>query len=510
MFYLLQKDVPFEVAVKQYARVIVDLVADGVDKPFDYLLPPELQEKVQVGSQVTVPFRSGTVKAFVVALEEETSVGNPKKVLRVEVSAAQLSPEMVDLSYWVSRRFFSRWIEAIHLCLPPGRDRIKPKYSEVIIPLPNKEFLLDESSRLRKKAPQQSLILEFAAMAGEKGVAWDSLRKKTGASRQSLTALVKKGFLQVDKLPQVRVPWDEKLVEADLQPGLVLTGQQKTAWQKILKGLEEKRRNFLIYGITGSGKTELYFRAAEKVLNQGRNVLILVPEIALTPVIIDQFRGRFAGQFALLHSNLSPGERYDMWWKVKRGEARIVLGARSAVFAPLENIGLIVLDEEHENTYKQEETPRYHTRDVARKRADYHGALLLMGSATPSLEAYLMVKKKEIDLLEISERVEGRLLPAVKVVDMRREFKQKHRSIFSRTLLCSMEKTLAEGDQVILFLNRRGFAGFQLCRVCGHVIRCPFCSVSLLIIHHRSIFNAIFAGIKVMSPLSVRSVTAPI
>jgi len=464
---------------KQYARVIVDLINDGVDKPFDYLIPAGLREQVRVGSQVIVPFRSGTVKAFVISLEEKTSVHNPKEVLSVDSSAAGLSPEFIDLTYWVSRYFFSRWIEAIRLCLPPGRDRIKPKYDEVVFPLQTKSFLLEESSRLRKKALRQALILEHVALAGQEGVTWDRLREKTGAGRQSLTSLVNKGFVKVDKLSQIRIPGDEKLMEADSRPAVILTGQQEKAWQEILKGFEETQKHFLLYGITGSGKTELYFRAAEKVLSQGRTVLILVPEIALTPVIINQFRGRFAGQFALLHSSLSPGERYDMWWRVKRGEAGIVLGARSAVFAPLDNIGLIVIDEEHENTYKQEEAPRYHTRDVAKQRAVYHGALLLMGSATPSLDSYLKVQKKELKLVEMSERVEGRFLPAVQIVDMRREFKQKNRSIFSRVLLSAMKETLAGGDQVILFLNRRGFAGFQLCRVCGFVIRCPFCSVSL-------------------------------
>lgn len=469
---------PSKVTVK-YAQVIIDVNSDGVDKPFDYLLPRELQEKVQVGTQVIVPFRSGTVRAFVVSLKEESSVQNPKMVLKVEKAAAHLSPELIRLSYWVSRYFFSRWIEAIRLCLPPGEGRVKPQYEEIVFPQKEKPLLFEESKRLCNKAFRQSLILEYVALSAEEGVPWDVLRGETEAGRQSLNALIKKGLLRVEKVPRVRVPWDEETFAAGSQPSLVLTGQQEKAWQEILKGFEGQRKHFLIYGVTGSGKTELYFRTAEKVLSEGRTVLILVPEIALTPVLINQFRGRFAGQFALLHSNLSPGERFDMWWKVKRKEARVVLGARSAVFAPLENIGLIVIDEEHENAYKQEEAPRYHTRDVALQRAVYHGALLLMGSATPSLDSYVKVQRKELELIEISERVEGRLLPTVQIVDMRREFKQKNKSIFSRALLSAIKETIARGEQLILFLNRRGFAGFQLCRVCGFVMRCPYCSVSL-------------------------------
>ncbi len=465
-------------AVKQYVQVIIDLVNDGVDRPFDYLLPAELQGQVRIGTQVTVPFRSGTVRAFVVSLKGESSIKNVKKVLRIEKSSAHLSQELVDLSYWASRYFIVRWMEMIRLCLPPGRDRIKPKHEEIVSSPHPRPFLLEKSRELSSKASRQSSILEYMALA-EGNVSWDKLRAETGASRQSLTSLVKKGLLQLDRQPLTRMPWEEKMFEANRQPDLILTGQQEKAWQVISQGMDGPQKNLLIHGITGSGKTELYFRAAEKVLARGRTVLILIPEIALTPVLINQFRGRFAGQLALLHSSLAPGERYDMWWKVKNGEAKIVLGARSAVFAPLENIGLIVIDEEHESTYKQEEAPRYHARDVARRRAIYHGALLLMGSATPSLDSYLKVQQKELGLVEISERVEGRRLPTVQIVDMRREFAEKNRSIFSRALFLAIKETLEKGDQLILFLNRRGFAGFQLCRVCGFVMRCPNCSVSL-------------------------------
>jgi primosomal protein N' (replication factor Y) len=470
--------VPFIVIARQYAKVIIDLVNDGVDKPFDYLLPPELLGKIQIGSRVIVPFRSGKMKAFVVSLVDKTSLENVKEVLKLDSSPAHLSEEQVSLSYWVSRYFFTRWIEVIRLCLPPGGGKVKPRYEEIILPLQPDSFLLEESNRIKGRAPRQSAILEHIAKSME-GITWDKLRKEAGVSRQSLTTLVKKGFLRIEKSPLIRRPWQKKMLRMDKQPKLVFTGQQEKAWQDILKGFEGPQKHFLMHGITGSGKTELYFRAAEKVLGQGKTVLILIPEIALTPVLISQFRGRFAGQFALLHSSLSPGERYDMWWKVKKGEARIVLGARSAVFAPLENIGLIVIDEEHENAYKQEDSPRYHARDVAWQRAIYHGALLLMGSATPSLDSYQKVQQGKLGLIEISERVEGRLLPSVQIVDMRREFRQKNRSIFSRALFSAIEETLKDGDQLILFLNRRGFAGFQLCRVCGHVMRCPNCSVSL-------------------------------
>jgi len=263
---------------------------------------------------------------------------------------------------------------------------------------------------------------------------------------------------------------------------LHFTPEQSAVWQKIAAGLKRKSRPFLLHGITGSGKTELYYRAVTATLEQGRTALIMVPEIALTPQMIAGFRGRFAGQFALLHSSLTPGERYDQWWRVKRGEARVVLGARSAVFAPLENLGLIVLDEEHEQTYRQGDGPRYHARDVAVHRADYHSALLILGSATPSLETYRQVQTGQVELLELKERVGGRPLPSVRVVDMRHEFHKGNRGIFSRPLMQAMDETLSRGEQLMLFLNKRGFSSFMLCRSCGHVMQCPSCSVSLT--HH--------------------------
>ena len=450
-----------------------------MDKPFDYFLPPEFRDQVRVGARVTVPFRTWTAKAYVVSLEDESSVRDLKSILSVEKDSATLTEELVVLSKWVSEFFFSRRIEAIRLCLPPGRDKVRTQYDEVVIPLQPAATLQEESFRVSKKSPRQAMILEHLTLTGEEGARWDELRKKTGATRQNLLSLVKKGFLKTEKYALTRIPSEEKQLHTSPDIELTLTEQQEQVWREILKGLTGPEKHFLIHGVTGSGKTELYFKTAEKVLEQGRSVLILVPEIALTPVIINQFRGRFTGKFALLHSNLSSGERYDMWWRIKRGEARVVLGARSAVFAPLENIGLIVLDEEHENTYKQGEAPRYHTRDVARWRAVYHQALLLLGSATPSLDSIHMTQQKKLKLLEIPERVQGRLLPDVQIIDMRREFKKENRSIFSRALFSAMQETLTAGDQLILFLNRRGFAGFQLCRVCGFVMRCPHCSVSL-------------------------------
>lgn len=462
-----------------YAGVILDMISDGLDKPYQYRVPPGLEDKVRVGSRVLVPFRSRNMEAYVVALEKEKEVPELKDLLKLLDPEPLLSPELVKLSAWLSERYYTRRIEAIKLCLPPAAARVKARFAEFVLPLLEGDALLEESERLKHRAPRQSSILQHLAVAGQAGLSWDQLRHASGAARGALQALAKRGLVKVTSVQHERTPSTTGQLELDQ---LEFTGEQRAAWLEIAAGLEQHSPPFLLHGITGSGKTELYYRAATAALERGRTALIMVPEIALTPQMVAAFRGRFAGTFALLHSSLSPGERYDQWWRVKRGEARVVLGARSAVFAPLENLGLIVLDEEHENTYRQGDGPRYHARDVAQYRAVYQDALLLLGSATPSLESYSQVKQGELKLLELKERVGGRPLPTVQVVDMRSEFHRGNRSIFSRSLLREMKQTLSRGEQLLLFLNKRGFSSFMLCRNCGFVLECPSCSVSLT--HH--------------------------
>ncbi len=461
---------------EQYAQVIIDMVSDGIDKPFQYYIPLAFRGQVEPGTQVKVPFRSRKVIAYVVGLDDCAVVEKPKEIIEVSTHSQLMQLEFIELSYWLSRRFFSRWIEAIRLCLPPHGQKFKPKYEEIVYSNLENDLLLQESAKLKQKASRQSSILEQIAFSENRGVPWFKLQEKTGAKRSSLRSLLEKGLVQVEKVPLITSSyWQEKEVDGKLN----FSSQQEAAFEAISAGFSGEQKDFLLFGITGSGKTEIYLRLAEEALSKGRTVLILVPEISLTPQMISQFRGRFWNKFVLLHSSLSPRERNDGWWRVKNKEARVVLGARSAVFAPLDNIGLIIMDEEHENTYKQSESPRYLTRDVARWRARYHNALFLMGSATPSLKTYKEVQEKKVQLIKLSERISGRPLPSIQVVDMRREFRHKNRSIFSRAMVKAMKESLSRKEQLILFLNRRGFAGFQLCRVCGLVMKCPYCDISL-------------------------------
>ncbi len=464
----------------QYAQVIIDRVSDAVDRPFQYKIPDHLGNHVRVGRQVLVPFRAGTINAFVVDVDQHPVVQESKSILSLLENEPELSEEMIALSYWLSRRFFTRWSEAIRLCLPPAGKRVKKKYTEFVISLVDEGTLLEAAGDMKKKAFRQAFILECLAATAEKGIAWSALQKRSGASRQSLVSLVKKGLVKTVANPCERSPW------LDVSPGKeedlksrILTGEQEKAWVEIDKALRNPARDVLLHGITGSGKTELYFKAVEQVIHKGRQAIILVPEIALTPHMIEQLRSRFPGQVGMLHSGLSDGERYDQWWKIRERKVNVVLGSRSAIFAPLHNIGLIVMDEEHENTYRQNDSPRYHARDVARWRARYHSALLLLGSATPSLESYLEAEEGPTKKLVLKNRVAGRSLPTMEVVDMREERRYRKRSVFSQSLYHRVKRALARGQQVILFLNRRGFAGIELCRQCGFVVECPHCSVSM-------------------------------
>lgn len=329
-------------------------------------------------------------------------------------------------------------------------------------------------------------VLAERMEAGEAPVTADRLLEAAQASESALQTLVKKGIVEVREVPVRRMPHTVPTVRT--QPPCLTAGQRAAAvW--IAEAIAAATPKIaLLYGVTASGKTEVYLDAIARTLKAGRSAIVLVPEIALTAQAVEVFTGRFGDEVAVLHSRLSEGERYDEWRRLQQKQAHIVVGARSAIFAPVENVGLIVVDEEHEASYKQETTPRYHARDVAIERARHAGATLLLGSATPSLETYYASEQGRITRLEMPERIDNRPLPEVTVVDLREEFKE-HRALFSRRLIEEIRARLSRGQQSILFLNRRGYAQCVLCRECGHVMRCPHCAVSLTFHAARSVLR---------------------
>lgn len=461
-----------------YAEVIIDLITDATDKPFHYLVPQNLHEEVFPGRKVSVTFGRKKLSGYVLDLLAETEVSGIKEIQDVLDPAVTLNREFLELARWFHSRHYCHYMESINLLLPPGYGRIKEKWEKVYFLSPRlQESSAGAWSELARKAPRQCLVLKLLWETG-RSYSGRELLAQTGAGSAVLREMVKKGLLKVKERP-VSEP-EEKKSPSFTREILNLSTAQQAALKAITSLMQKgKEESILLHGVTGSGKTEVYARAAGEALKQGKSAVILVPEIALTPQMISYFKERLPGEVALLHSQLPVRERYLNWFKIKEGRCRVVLGTRSAVFAPLQNIGLVVIDEEQENSYKQDESPRYHARDVAQWRASYHGAVLVLGSATPAIETYHRGLEKEISLLEMPDRATPYPLPGIEIVDMREEMKQGRRSIFSLSLKTAMEESLDKGEQILLFLNRRGFFNFVMCRECGFVVRCPHCSASL-------------------------------
>ncbi|MGI6097502.1 MAG: primosomal protein N', partial [Dethiobacteria bacterium] len=460
-----------------YAEVVIDLMSDAVDKPFHYRIPPALEQEVKPGRRVLVPFGSRQLTGFVLRLLEKPEIKQTKDITDVLDEQPLLNEEFRELAIWLSKRYYCRLIDAIHCLIPAGLNRIKGKKIFYVYPAIDIDANLIE--KLSSKTPKQSKVLEFF-FKKTACVPLAELLRITGVTASPVRSLAAKGYLKLVKEkcpPEIIKRKKEQVRKARL---LVLNNYQEQALNEIRKAIDSReQKTFLLHGVTGSGKTEVYLRAVEAALEKGLGALILVPEISLTPQMVNHFSARFGGGLAVLHSRLSEGERHRQWWRVKKGDAKVVLGARSAVFAPLVNPGLFILDEEHENNYKQDENPRYHAREVALWRAQFHQAVLLLGTATPSLESYTKVKEQEYVLLRLPQRIGGKKIPPVEIIDMRKELKAGNKTIFSRALYRELKETIARGEQAILFLNRRGYSNFILCRNCGYVLRCSSCSVSL-------------------------------
>jgi len=369
--------------------------------------------------------------------------------------------------------WISRGIIAVHDQLS---RRVNEKTIRMVVPV-EALSLQQGLASLSTRAVKQEAVLRYFLEHGGSPVPVKDLMQALQVNHATLTALERMGLIGLmDKTVQ-RDPFKEKKF---VDKAVALTEQQKHVIKQITAGLDEPApHTFLLHGVTGSGKTEIYLHSIEACLNKGKEAIILVPEIALTPQMVARFKGRFGDRVAVLHSGLSPGERLDEWYKIHRGEVSLVMGARSAIFAPFKQIGLIVIDEEHETSYKQEDAPKYHAREVALRRIEAHRATLVLGSATPSLETYYAARRGEYGLLRLPERVNRRPFPKVEIVDMSRELKQGHRSMFSRALIDKIKERADRREQIILFLNRRGYATFVMCRSCGYAVQCPDCDISM-------------------------------
>ncbi len=443
--------------MKPYAQVLVDIASKDIDHSFDYLIPDWLQGRVACGQRVEVPFGNRKAIGYVLSLSDESEVAELKEIAGVVDEEPLLNAELLALASWIATEYLSPLSVVYRTMLPAPVRKGREKKKVLALSSAGVEVRVTEKQRM---------VLEF--LNGRTAESMAALARDCGVSQGVVRSLIDKGLVSF-------VEVGEDIDDIDVFEGPTLTSEQVNVIQSMKNHGD---RVYLLHGVTGSGKTEIYLQSIEEVRKQGKTAIVLVPEIALTPQITKRFRERFGSRVALLHSGLNDEQRYNEWMRIYQGKVDVVVGARSAVFAPLSNLGLIVLDEEHENTYRQEESPRYHAREVAIKRASLAGAKCILGSATPSLESYYRAEKREFVLLELPERI-GQGMAKVSVVDMKAESKRGNRSMLSQTLREGIARRLERKEQVMLFLNRRGHSTFVLCRGCGKARRCPNCDVSL-------------------------------
>lgn len=480
----------------RYAEVIVDLSAGAVDRLFTYSVPDGMA--VDAGWQVEVPFGPRKLEGFVVSMKD--ACGLPpervKPVLRAVRDYPVVLPELLDLAVWMHERYLCNLVDALRLMIPAQMrgDRVRARTVRVArlkVSRAEAEAFLQANRRAKAQAEIVRRLIEAEELPA------------SALPASALRALAGKGLVEIAGEEVRRTPLALKDGARSSDPEL--TPGQRRAVSEIADALERGGGRFLLHGVTGSGKTEVYIRAIRRALELGRTAIVLVPEIALTPQMVSWLHARFGADAAVLHSRLSAGERYDEWRRIRFGEARVVIGARSAVFAPVENLGVIVVDEEHETSYQSDRRPRYDAREIARRRAAAHGGVLILGSATPSISTYMRAmpgvrSENRLELIELRERVHGRPLPEVEVVDMRGEFERGNHSIFSGRLTRALEDCLSEGRQAVLFINRRGYSTFVSCRACGYVVKCGACDVSMTFHQVENVLRCHYCGREMPPP----------
>jgi len=477
-----------------YVRVIIDR---GIRRELDYSVPETLADRIAIGSRVRVPFREKSALATVLATLGQSDAKGIRPIEALVGEAPALTPSLLELAHWMSAYYCCPLETVMRSLLPQVIRRAELGWRKQLVIYPPKKIEHDKINNLRKRAPRQAELFDAIAKL-EKPMPAAQLLRDTSSDNQTLRALAKRGLIELREEAVERDPHgDEQFVATT---NLELNAEQAFALAKISDALAapENAKPILLHGVTGSGKTEIYLQAIRLALERGRSAIVLVPEISLTPQTVERFKSRFAEMHevvAVLHSHLSEGERHDEWHKIHLGRARIVIGARSAVFAPLKDVGLIIVDEEHETTYKQEEAPRYHARDVAVVRAKMEKCAVVLGSATPSLESYHNATIGKYDLALLTQRVDDQQMPLMRIVDLRRERrKEKIAPILSEKLSQAIADRLKKREQTILFLNRRGFSTSLLCSNCGKARNCPNCSVALTFHRHMARLSCHLCG----------------
>lgn len=472
----------FERGTALYAEVIIDIAHANVDRLFTYRIPDELD--IPVGAHVRVPFGHGNAvkEGFVLSLKEEFESDYAVKEIRGCIEPySVLLPEQIALAQWMQKNYHCLLVESLRLMIPAqlrgGRVREKVERTVMLNPSADPDSFLQtlQTKNGTCRSPKQAEVIRLLQQSGLEMSVGDIYGFIPG-SNAAVSALIRKNILLENGHVSFRRPSYSGAQDKQVE----LNAAQLAAVSAVTGAVRERTPDtFLLHGVTGSGKTEVYMHCIENCLKEGKEAIVLVPEISLTPQTVGRFQARFGDEIAVLHSRLSAGERFDEWRRIRLGKARVAVGARSAAFAPFQHLGLIIIDEEHETSYQSENAPRYHASEIAAHRASEFSCPLLLGSATPSLLSYFRATSGRYRLLELPERVMKRPMPEVEIIDMREEFLDGNNGIFSRRLVSLLSECIGSGHQAMLFLNRRGYSTFVSCRACGTVIQCPNCDISM-------------------------------
>lgn len=463
----------------KYANIIVEISHEKLDRPFQYRIPERLQGKISPGVCVMIPFGNGNkqIRGYVIEVTDtpEFETARMKEIAGRAEGSLAVEEKLICLAAWMREHYGSTMIQALKTVLPVRRRVRSLEKREIRLRLNADEARQVYAECVRKSRTARARLLEELLKCGS--LPYELVTGKLNVAAASIKGMEEKGWIQILTDRVYRNPFQK---EGFVSERKILSEGQEEIVRGILRDYDSgKRGTYLLHGITGSGKTEVYMELISEIINRGKQAILLIPEIALTYQTVLRFYRRFGDRVSLMNSTLSQGEKYDQCERAKKGELDVIIGPRSALFTPFENLGLIFIDEEHESSYKSEVMPRYHARETAEKLAELHNASLILGSATPSLESYERAQRGEYRKFELKERLTGGCLPAVYTVDLREELRQGNRSVFSIKLQELLRERLQRGEQSMLFLNRRGYAGFISCRACGHVMKCPHCDVSL-------------------------------
>ncbi len=474
----------------KYADVAVDITAKALDRPFQYLVPEELEAGIEEGAIVKAPFGNGNreITGYVLSLSDQPKL-DPEKIKPIHAVVTRLSDEekrLTSLAVWIKGRYGSSFAAAMRTVLP-ARKKTAAKLKRVVCLAVPREQALEETQQMRRRHENARLRL-MEALAEEERLPYEVCTGKLHVTSAVIRALVQKGFIRIERERIYRNPMP---ADAFAHSQVQLNEAQRSAADLIIARTDEKPDScFLIQGVTGSGKTEVYIELIAHMVAQGKQAIVLIPEIALTYQTLMRFYHRFNGRVSVIHSKMSPGEKQDQFDRASQGDLDVMIGPRSALFTPFANLGIIVIDEEHEESYRSSQSPCYHAREVAMRRGELEGACVVLGSATPSVEASYLARSGRIGLVRLDERAGAASLPRIQIIDLRQEVPSLDGMILSGTLQEAMRAALEKKEQIMLFLNRRGYSGSVICSSCGHALRCPHCDVSLTLHRGRGVSHA--------------------